>query len=803
MPSPSACCLVASAETIRHRITSSLLDGFSQWWQMPAAAAAAVALACFVVWTYRRDAAGLPRGVAALLALLRLGVLAAVVVTLLDFERTTEHEIVSPSRVAVLVDTSASMTLADGGAAESPPRAARAAAVLEEGGLLEALAARHEVSVWRFDADAERLVTLPSTAGQADGGQSGDWRERLAAQGYETALGEALARVLDQEPRGVLAGAVVLSDGANNAGLDPAAAATALEAAEVPVHVVGIGSETAPANVRVADLVAPSRVFPGDRFAVTAYLQAQGLAGRTVRVELAESAADDPAAAPRPIDAIDIVLAADGDLAAARFDVPGLSTRGRRGLLARVVPPPADRTTADDSQLAEIEVVDRVTQVLLMAGGPTREYQFLRNVLERDRSFAVDILLGTAVPGISQDARRILDAFPASDEALGSYDAIVAFDPDWRRLDAATVGRLERWVARESGGLVLVAGPVFMDAWLADPIAAAVRSLFPVELGRQSRLGGPPSAAGDPLPLVFTRDGQDAEFLWLAASRVSNQTVWSEFRGVYSCWESAGPKPGATVYARVDRSGPQAPGEANPVYMAGQYYGSGSTFFVGSGELWRLRAIDDAVYERLVTQLVRHVAQGRLLRGSRRTRLLVDRDRFPVGASVGVRVVLAEGNRRPVPPACRVIGPDGVVAAVPLAADPGRSGTLQGGFVVTRPGTWQIDLDPGDDAGEGRVSRRILARLPDRELARPTLDRAGLERLCAATGGGPHFPGDAGWSTEDSRRLADLIPDRSRRDYEAGAPDDVFKRRLNTGLMTAAIGLLCLEWIIRRVVRLS
>jgi hypothetical protein len=39
----------------------------------------------------------------------------------------------------------------------------------------------------------------------------------------------------------------------------------------------------------------------------------------------------------------------------------------------------------------------------------------------------------------------------------------------------------ERWVARESGGLVLVAGGVFMEAWLADPQAGVVRALHPVE----------------------------------------------------------------------------------------------------------------------------------------------------------------------------------------------------------------------------------------------------------------------------------------------------------------------------------
>ena len=137
LPTPR---LLAAAETVRHRITSGLVEGFSEWWEMPALVAVLCCLAGFAVWMIRRDAAELPRGVAAGLATLRLGALAAIAAAYLDFERTAEHELVLPSRVAVLVDTSASMTLADGEDAAGT-RAQRAGTALDEGGLLAALAA--------------------------------------------------------------------------------------------------------------------------------------------------------------------------------------------------------------------------------------------------------------------------------------------------------------------------------------------------------------------------------------------------------------------------------------------------------------------------------------------------------------------------------------------------------------------------------------------------------------------------------------------------------------------------------------
>ncbi len=823
-------CLFAATESVQHRLTSGLVDGFTEWWQMPALIGVVAAVVAFAVWMIRRDAAELSPGISILLAVLRLGAVAALVAAYLDLERRTEHELVSPSRVAVLIDSSASMTLTDEAAvaseaADGMSRADEAIAILSAGGLLDALAPRHEVSLWRFDADAEPLAVRPLNAAASDatpaesGGpavepgagsgadDAGDWRQQVAPRGFETRLGEALARVASEEPTGVLAGVIVLSDGGTNAGVDPVAAAATLEQAGVPVFPIGIGSERLPANVRVADLIAPARVFPGDRFAVTGYLQAQGLAGQTVRLELAELAADEAAAADgqrgRVIDTAEVRLGADGEVVAARFDVPGLEATGRRSLVVRVQPPAADRTANDNSQTADVEVVDRVTQVLLMAGGPSREYQFMRNVLDRDSSFAVDVILGTATQGISQDARTILAGFPESAEALDAYDVIVAFDYDWRLLDAAAQARLERWVARESGGLFFVAGGIFMNSWLVDPEAATIRDLHPVELRQSLAIGfEEPAGRPEPMPLAFSRDGQDAEFLWLAGSRIASQTVWSEFPGVYSCFDATVAKPGATVYARPERAGGGGLVDTAPILMAGQFYGSGSIFYLGSGELWRLRAIEDAVYERIVTQLVRHVSQGRLLRGSRRARVLVDRDRFAVGATVAVRVIAPDGSTGPLAATCTVTGPDGKPLPVPLDADADRPGSLRGGFVAAQEGAWLIDVDLQGGGGE-RVSRRIQARLPDRELEHPRLDRSPLEQVALLTGGAARFLADGVWEKGDAARLAARLVDRSRREYETGAPDTLFKERLNALLMGLGIGLLCLEWIVRRLVRLA
>lgn len=792
-------CLLAS-ESVRHRITSTLVDGFSNWWEMPALVLALAALAAIIVLLSRRDAGDLAWPIRALLAALRLGAIAALAAAYLDFERTSEREIEFPSRVAVLVDTSASMALTDPTAdGTSPPRAEQALATLDTGGLLEALQARQDVAVWRFDTTAERIALLPRGGHEPP---TGDWRDRLVAQGSDTRLGDALAGVLDEEPAGALAGVILLTDGIVTAGTDPRATAAAAAAAGAAVHPLGIGSDVVPAAVRVADLVAPARVFPSDPFTVTALLQPQGMAGQTVRVALT-AATDATAASPTPIDTVDAMLGADGELVAVRFDVAGLPAAGRRTLAVQVMPAGGAPAAAMEPMTTDIEVVDRVTRVLLMAGGPSREYQFMRNVLQRDSSFAVDVLLGTATAGISQDAQRILDTFPASDEAIAEYDAIVAFDYDWRQLDLAARTRLERWVARESGGLLLVAGGVFMEAWLADPQMGPIRSLFPVELRAPNQLARDAGTGGsEPQPVRFTSEGAAAEFLWVAGTRGGSEAVWGAFPGVFGRCPGGAAKPGATVYAQLGDVGSGTPAESQPVFIAGQLYGAGTVLYAGSGELWRLRGIDAAAHERLTTQLLRHVAQGRLLRGSRRGRLLVDRDRYAVGGTVTVRLVVPVGNAATPAATCRVTGPDGTRLAVPLVAEPGRPDVLRGSFVAAREGGWQIEADLGA-ADDEPLARRIHAQLPDRELARPRIDRQLLDDLAAATGGQTRFLHDSGWTPDAARALAAALPDRSRREYEAGAADVLFKQRLNGLLLAVATGLLCGEWILRRLVKLA
>ncbi len=161
---------------------------------------------------------------------------------------------------------------------------------------------------------------------------------------------------------------------------------------------------------------------------------------------------------------------------------------GVRQFRLRVKPLEGEIDPRDNEKTAKVEVIDRKTRILLIAGGPMRDFLVLRNQLFRDKEVISDVWLQSGKPGISQEANELLFQFPESADELFEYDAIVAFDPDWTQLDAAQADLIEQWVAEEAGGMIVVAGPVHTSTWVQGPEHGKIRALYPVEFQRRLTL---------------------------------------------------------------------------------------------------------------------------------------------------------------------------------------------------------------------------------------------------------------------------------------------------------------------------
>jgi len=807
----------------------------------------------FVILMYIRDARELNPVLTLLLMVLRVATFLGLLILYLQPQWRTEREVTRNSRVLVLMDTSSSMGLTDIGssaASGGTTRAQHVAAALGKGDFLQEVRKTHDLVVLRFaGGDPERLASLdklvpgqasegdplddgtPATAENPEGGNGDsddsdpahdekiDWEKAFTPTGTETRLGQALQKLIYDERSAPVSGVVVFSDGGHNAGPPPEAAIEVAQETKIPIFPVGIGSKRKPVNVTVHKLEAPAQTHPGDPYSVTGLIRSQGLIGEAVTVELLIRDADQDANASKPgagilVDRQEIILGEDGEVVPVKFQLTPRDT-GRRVLCLRVRPHKADRDPSDDFQEEEIDVVDRKTRVLLFAGGPTREYRFLRTQLYRDASATVDVLLQTSRPGISQEADEILDVFPATRDEMFAYDCVVAFDPDWQRLGEdgleleERVKLVEEWVAEQGGGLIVIAGSVFagesVSGWIQNPDLAKIRALYPVEFQRRlSAFESGSYVAEQSWPLDFTREGLEAEFLWLDDTVTASQQAWAGFAGVFSHFPVRGPKAGATVLARF--SDPRAGhGEEQPVYFAEQFYGSGRVFYLGSGEMWRLRGVDETYFERLYTNLIRHVSQGRLLRQSSRGALMIGQDRCLLGHTVEIRAQLTDAQLAPlmVPGvSLEVILPDNSLQSVTLQPDPSRDGMYAGQLTVLQQGVYRLEL-PIPESNDERITRRLKVRLPDLERENPQRNDKLLSRIAEGSGGKYYERLETALNTAALDPLVGRLKDRTKTIILTAAPDPLWKQTWLKWMMLILCGLLCLEWLIRRLLRLA
>ena len=779
-------------------------------------------VAAWVAWLYRRDTVELSWPWKVWLTILRLGTLAALLVIALNPHDRTQKDAFRPSRVAVLVDTSLSMrhpaeSTQVGGSVSEADRTSRSEAAIKllgESKLIENLRQQHEVSLFTFDSaltGPQRV--FPSTAVQPGASvpkpstlnpQPIDWNEVVAPQGLETRLGESLTELIRQSAGRTLSGIVVITDGASNAGLDPESAGERAVAAKAKLITVGVGGTEPPVNLLVSDIQAPSEVQKGDGYEITAYIQGQGLSGRDADVELLMKP-EDGEGEPVAVERKQVTVLEDGVPVEVKFS-RSPEQAGKVQYTVRVKPTTKllEFDEQDNEQTFSVSVFDRPTRILLMAGGPMRDYQFVRNMLYRHKSIEVDVYLQTATVGTSQESNNLLLAFPATREELYEYDVIIAFDPDWDLLPADAPQLINDWVANEAGGLILVAGDVYTPQFAAldGPMTSndstdrfkPLKELYPVVLSSYFTATRFDADSSQPWPIDFTNEGKTAGFLQLTDDPVSSALRWKEFPGFFRAYPTSGAKAGATVYARF--SDPRTQGEI-PILMASQFYGQGRTFYLGSAEMWRLRSTSEDDYDRFWIKTIRDVVQGRLKRGTKHGLLIPEASRVTLGQTVRVRARLLNGQFQPLDVdsvRLEVYEPSGkpMVPAKTLTKDPSRPGEYVGDFRASQPGSYRLEL-PIPETRE-QIVEEITVVLPKLEDENVRQNVQLLTHL-AEMSGGAYLP-----IREAEAGLPSLLPNRG----------ELFKvdERLRTlwdrqWVLYLLVGLLSVEWLTRKVLKLS
>lgn len=336
-------------------------------------------------------------------------------------------------------------------------------------------------------------------------------------------------------------------------------------------------------------------------------------------------------------------------------------------------------------------------------------------------------------------------------------------------------------------------------------------------------------------------------------SNANQREVLNPKNGFYSFYPLKMTKPGAAVLMEFLDVNERGEAEPKPYFVINQP-GRGRTAFLGSGETWRLRMIDPTYFERFWVRLGRNLSAARRNVQSFRGQVLVNKE-YASGSMVRVQARLLAPNGKAYPPdaispkfVVETYEPDGskrpkVVGPVPMAAKKGAA-AFDGYYTAQvladpkqfPPGEfrYKVVVDVPDSPGD-TISGEFMIRRSDPELdnARPDFNALinaastlkDVEPKITEPGVLERLKGTATDTAKvklafklAERDKLDLIPACLKADRKEfrnrGAVEDLwdqgftlpdwFSRPVTISyLLMAAVGLLAVEWSVRKVARLA
>lgn len=670
-------------------------------------------------------------------------------------------------RFAVLVDGSRSMgfPLEAGG----PTRADAAASLLaSRRGELDALADRVDVEWWTFAGDA-----APADAASAAAPPRGGRTDLLAALQAAAAGSRKLA------------GALVLSDGADNAaladGLDGPARA-ALRALDFPVNAVAVGSE-APRDVAIERVAVDDFAFVRNTLTVEAGLRVRGY-GR---------------------EEVEIVLRREGSVAASaklklepgrdRYTVPLSFAPDATGTFVFTLearPLPGEAIAGNNSRSFALRVIRDRVRVLLVAGRPSWDERFLRALLKQDPN--VDLvsffILRQNVdnPGPQEDLSLI--PFPVAEifgPQLRTFDAVLFVNFAWspyRSLQIESFLPGIRDYVLAGGAFAMVGGEQsFGEGRYGETAIAEILPVTPLDGARPVEEEFRPR---------LTAEGRRHPLMRLSAGDGPNAAAWEGLPALPGLNLVRALPPGQGSAVLLEAPGLLVDGRPAPV-VAVREVGRGRTLAVAtdSSWFWGFVAAESGrggrAHQRFWLNALRW-----LVRDPGTDALQVEPDERTVepGAPVGLTVSLRAADFGPAAGRkvqVELLGEDGKAAARGEAVT-GADGEARLELSPPAPGAYRIVArsEAAGTAETGGAAVAVRGTGPeDADAApRPELLRAVTE----ATGGG--------WSELPGGALPSLALHDPER-VEIGRRKDVpiWDR---AGFLAALAATLAAEWVLRR-----
>ena len=489
----------------------------------------------FTLFIYRRTIPVSSKLLRRTLAALRYMSLAIVLLLLVEPVLALRWTSLRQPTIAILIDESASIALMD----STTRRSDRVKEIMRMPWISK-LQESSNVKIMAF-ADSLRQITGDSLATMRFTGDGTDIAAALVSAGKRLASDNFVA-------------AVLLSDGNASLGENPVRVA---QNYAVPIFTVGIGSPRRAKDVVLTQIVTNEIAYAESQLPVEITLSAVGYAGRTARLRVEDAAG--------MLAEQNVVLPADNTQTTVRFNVTPRQL-GMNKLTASVAPQPGETSDLNNRRAAFVRVLESRMRILIIAGAPSAEYEFVKRTLEDDKNFTIDGFVQKPSGGFYSGK-----TLPAQPAAWKEVDCLFFIDFPRKDTDAQVITALLENLTAARKPLFWIAGPDLDPAkWWSFQNYLPFSSR-PVK-GAERLVTMAPDAIGMSHPL-----GRFAE------SPEENRELWENVPPIFSSLTNVALRSGAQVVGVSDPSS----GRASMPLMVAQKSGKTKCIAILAHQLWR------------------------------------------------------------------------------------------------------------------------------------------------------------------------------------------------------------------------
>jgi uncharacterized membrane protein len=622
----------------------------------------------------------------------QLLMLAVVMVVVWQPALVSERLLSGENAVAIMLDTSGSMTFNEGGST----RMDQAQSLLTPESL-EEIGDIYTILPYGFSATANTLDSFST----------------LPEPGVATNLGQSILQTLRQATGASLGAVILVSDGADNSGAISQAEMSEIAAFGVPVHSVGIGRENIPEDLELTEVLLPEKALPGTTLSARVGIRHDQ--GGTARIKVYNG--------DTFLSTEEIALGDGQNMTLAFIDIE-VPEPGQLDLRFTLDPIDNESNLANNTRATVVDVEESRYKVLYVEGEPRWEYKFMQRALNDDPSIQLSTLLKVTPnkyyrQGV-ESPEQLENGFPTEPAELFDYDALIIGSLNAAELTSEQHEMIRDFVSDRGGSLMMLAG--LNGLGLGGWGETVVNEILP------SRLNSEEAAfIREKAPVALTDSGRLAPMLQFSDSESENEQLWSELPEVAD-YQQIGPlRPAATTLLGVN-----VEGRIQPLLVT-QPYGRGQSYILATGGTWRWQMslpVADMRHETFWRQLTRA-----LVANSPRPFELSSRiENEEVKVRAQVRDPDSEENQGLAISAV-VSSENNDVVSLELQPVSGQPGVYEAGFKPDQTGLYSIDAI--SRVGETLVSSSTTAVRYDQgqEIFNVRQNRPLLERVAQVTGG--------------------------------------------------------------------